>query len=205
MTTLRVTVQIGGSSPLEDTAANRARIFTFAAGPQGSSTGSIAGNIRAQSTTGEGAYNLNGPRIPGSLSVTSYSAAKFVSEDLTGLPSLVGQLSTAVEKGYIVILDEEAAITGQTGAAASMAAVSGNTITVTGLTGMTAASLNNYLTISGATTGTNNGTFLITKYLSATSVEISADGAPGNDVSNGALTWTEKGDVMDRTSLSTFL
>lgn len=109
MATLRVTVQIGGASPLVDTEANRRRIFTFAGStPQGASTGNIGGNIRARLARGQYAYDLNAPLIPGSISVTSFSPAQFVSEDLAGQPSLVNQISTAIEKGYIVVVDEAA-------------------------------------------------------------------------------------------------
>jgi len=109
MATLRVTVQIGGASPLADTEANRRRMFVFAgSGPLGASTGSIGGNIRARLATGQYAYDLNGPLIAGSIAVTSFSPAQFVSEDLLGQPSLVNQLSSAIEKGYIVVVDEAA-------------------------------------------------------------------------------------------------
>ena len=86
-----------------------------------------------------------------------------------------------------------AALTGQTGVAASMAAAGGGQIVVTGLTGMTAASVGQFLTVSGAATGANNDTFLIEVFNSATSVTISDNGtAPGTDANNGSLVWTER-------------
>lgn len=67
---------------------------------------------------------------------------------------------------------------------------------ITGLTGMVLAtpfargSTGNRLTISGAATGANNGTFMITRVLSATSVEV--DNAAGVvDANNGAIIWSE--------------
>jgi len=67
---------------------------------------------------------------------------------------------------------------------------------ITGLTGMVLAtsfmrgSVGNRLTISGAATGANNGTFMITRVLSATSVEV--DNAAGVvDANNGAILWSE--------------
>jgi hypothetical protein len=86
-----------------------------------------------------------------------------------------------------------AGLSGQTGAAASMAAAGGGQIVVTGLTGMTVASVGQFLTISGAAAGVNNDTFLIEAYTSATQVTISDNGtAPGNDASNGSLNWVER-------------
>lgn len=51
------------------------------------------------------------------------------------------------------------------------APVSG-TQTISGLSGMTAASVGRYLVVSGAANGGNNGTFLITGFVSATSVTV---------------------------------
>lgn len=85
------------------------------------------------------------------------------------------------------------ALAGQSGAAASMAAAAGGEIVVTGLTGMTAESVGNFLEISGAATGANNDTFLIVAFTSATQVTIVDNGtAPGADANNGALNWVER-------------
>ena len=86
-----------------------------------------------------------------------------------------------------------ATLAGQTGVAASMAAAGGGEIVVTGLTGMTAESVGNFLTFTGAATGANNDTFLIVTFTGATSVTIVDNGtAPGNDANNGSLLWTER-------------
>jgi hypothetical protein len=70
-----------------------------------------------------------------------------------------------------------ALVTPASGAAASMAAAGGGVITVTGLSGMTMNAENRtYLTISGAATAANNGTFRIVTYNSGTSVDIDATG-----------------------------
>jgi hypothetical protein len=86
------------------------------------------------------------------------------------------------------------------------------TITATGLVNMTPASVGHYIKISGATTAGNNGTFLITAYISSSSVQwTNAGGAtdanngsirwqetfvnspdPYQDLANGFITWTEK-------------
>jgi len=82
------------------------------------------------------------------------------------------------------------AVTGQTGAAASMVAVDPTHNQVNGLTGMVAASAGRYLTITGAMDPANNGTFLITSVIDATSVVI-YNATPGTLPDAGALTWTE--------------
>lgn len=84
------------------------------------------------------------------------------------------------------------AISGQTGAAASLDSVASGIVTVSGLTGMTSASVGRFITISGATTGANNGTFLITAFNSATSVDYSNPAGVAPDASNGAISWTER-------------
>jgi len=85
------------------------------------------------------------------------------------------------------------AITGQTGSAASLVvgAAAGN-IRVTGLTGMTAASVGHYMTITGAATPANNGTFLIAVYTSATSVDLVNASAVAGDANNASIGWTER-------------
>ncbi len=84
------------------------------------------------------------------------------------------------------------ALSGQTGAAANITAFASPLATLTGLTGMTTQSVGRFLTISGAATGANNGTFLIAAYISATSVQIVNASAVAPDGNNGAITWTER-------------
>jgi hypothetical protein len=84
-----------------------------------------------------------------------------------------------------------APLSGQTGAAATIG-TSGPIATITGLTGMTANSVGNFLTITGAATGGNNGTFLIVTFNSATSVDIANATASAPDANDGAISWTER-------------
>jgi hypothetical protein len=80
-----------------------------------------------------------------------------------------------------------AAKAGQTGTAASITA--GATVTLTGLTGMTIESEGSFIEITGATNPGNNGTFLVSNYISATSVEIINSSA----VTEGTgFEWTER-------------
>jgi hypothetical protein len=204
MATHRISV-LFPSTVLPDTTANEQRVFVFS-GSLGASVGQIGGNIgKRVPPSGQHHFDLNHPRVPGAISVSSYSPQKYDSADLAGQPSLVSQLADAIEGGYVEIKDEDAQLAGQTGAAATMAAAAGGQITVTGLTGMTAASVGNLLIISGAATGANNGTFIITTYNSATSVDIAAGAAPGSDANNGSLTWAENGVVQDRAALTALL
>lgn len=84
-------------------------------------------------------------------------------------------------------------VSGQSGAAASTAAGAGaGNLRITGLTGMTTQSVGRYLTISGAATLANNGTFLIAAYNSATSVDIVNAAGVTPDANDGSLGWVER-------------
>lgn len=85
-----------------------------------------------------------------------------------------------------------APLAGQTGAVASITTFSLGVATITGLTGMTANSVGNFLTITGAATGANNGTFLIVAFISAVSVSVSNAAGSAPDANNGAISWTER-------------
>jgi hypothetical protein len=85
---------------------------------------------------------------------------------------------------------------GQSGSVGSITAKVGNIVTVDDLTGMEADSVGRFLTLSGCDTLGNNGTFLITEYVDATSVKIyNADGA-FPDANSGAIGWIERGSYM---------
>lgn len=86
--------------------------------------------------------------------------------------------------------------TGNTGAAAVFSSKTLDDITVTGLTGMSSSSVGRFLTITGAATGANNGTFQIVAYVSATSVRIRNAAGVAPDANNGAITWTERDHVL---------
>jgi hypothetical protein len=83
-------------------------------------------------------------------------------------------------------------LSGQTGSAANITVFGGGLSTLTGLTGMTANSVGNFLTVGGAATVANNGTFLIAAYVSATSVQVANSAGVAPDANNGALTWAER-------------
>lgn len=85
-----------------------------------------------------------------------------------------------------------APLAGQTGAVANITVFAAGVSTLTGLTGMTANSVGNFLSVSGAASAGNNGTFLIISFISATSVTISNAAGVAPDANNGAITWTER-------------
>lgn len=78
----------------------------------------------------------------------------------------------------------------QTGSGASVSTVSATRTTLTGLSGMTAASVGHAITISGATNTGNNGTFTIVAFTSSSSVVI-YNPNPGV-VEASTLTWSER-------------
>jgi hypothetical protein len=75
------------------------------------------------------------------------------------------------------------------GSAANITVNTGGKSTVTGLTGMSAASVGATLNVRGAASQVNNGAFPITDYISATSVKVASAFGVAPDANNGALTW----------------
>lgn len=74
----------------------------------------------------------------------------------------------------------------------TISAVAAGIVTVTGLANMTAGSVGGFITISNATTGANNGTFLITEYVSATSVKYANSGGVFPDANSGVIRYIER-------------
>lgn len=88
--------------------------------------------------------------------------------------------------------------TGQSGMAATVASIGGSGVagvtsgfqTWTGLAGMTANNVQQYLTTSGTATGGNAGTFQITSVLSPTSVIVANPKGTGSDADSGSIVWS---------------
>lgn len=77
----------------------------------------------------------------------------------------------------------------QSGTAATVSSVTGNIATLTGLSGLTAGCVGQYVTISNGATSGNNGTWLITSFASATSITIYNATASSSDTNNGSIHW----------------
>lgn len=75
------------------------------------------------------------------------------------------------------------------GTAASITAISSGTITITGLSNMSASLVGNLINLSNAATAANNGTYLITEYVSSSSVK-AITGTSGTDANNGSISWS---------------
>lgn len=78
------------------------------------------------------------------------------------------------------------------GVAASITTVVAGIVTLTGGANFTANSVGGFITISNATTVANNGTFLITAYLSATSVAYANSLGVASDAGNPNIGWVER-------------
>lgn len=79
--------------------------------------------------------------------------------------------------------------TGRTGTHANVDTFSDGSASISGLTGMTAADVGNFLTISGAATTGNNGPMRIEQYVNATTVIVSNPSGAAPDANNGAISW----------------
>lgn len=93
----------------------------------------------------------------------------------------------------------QGATTGASGSSANI--VSGATIPgavrLTGLSGMSASNVGNFITITGAASSNNNSPtetpFKIVNYVSSSSVDIYNPLAIVDDANNGSISWTERG------------
>lgn len=85
---------------------------------------------------------------------------------------------------------------GNYGTAATLASQSGQLVTVTGLTNMTKAAVGGQLTFTNSANPTfNNGSFLITSFVSSSSVVILNPIAQLPDANSGSLIWAQAGAV----------
>jgi len=83
-------------------------------------------------------------------------------------------------------------VSGQFGISAQVTDVTSGIVTLDGLSGMTVSSIGRFITIADAADPNNNGTFLISSYISATSVTIVNASGVFPDANSGSLTWTER-------------
>lgn len=115
---------------------------------------------------------------------------------LNALEQALDIAGSLVQSSSLVLSDEASflgsPLSSQSGASASITTFSTGILTLTGLTGMTAASVGNFLTISGAATGANNGTFLIAEYVSSSSVRVANGSGVASDANSGSISWVER-------------
>lgn len=78
------------------------------------------------------------------------------------------------------------------GNAATITAFGSGLVTFGGLQNMTANSVGNFLTVTGAATPANNGTFLVTNFISATSVQVANASGVFPDANSGSILWVDR-------------
>lgn len=88
--------------------------------------------------------------------------------------------------------DPYGAVAGWSGSGASVSAIGGGKATLTGLANMSPLSVGRTITIFGAATAGNNGTFEITDYVSSVSIQIANPNAVAPDANNTAISWVER-------------
>jgi hypothetical protein len=112
--------------------------------------------------------------------------------------SNLGSILPRNYRAWLVLFMNLVNVAGLSGTAASITSTGGSGVfgvtsgffTVTGLTGMGIAQNQQYLTISGAGSAANNGTFQIVHVLSSTSAICANRSAVAPDANNGALVWS---------------
>ena len=88
--------------------------------------------------------------------------------------------------------DPYGAVAGWSGSGASIASVAVGVATLTGLANMSPLSIGRNITLYGADTDGNNGTFLIVDYVSVSSIKISNVNAVSPDATDGFIGWIER-------------
>jgi hypothetical protein len=75
------------------------------------------------------------------------------------------------------------------GSGAGITTFSSPSLTITGLSGMSSSSVGQNLTLYGAASSGNNGTFTITSFISASSVVVSNSNGVASDANSGHIAW----------------
>jgi hypothetical protein len=188
---------VGGGTNLTQVGAQTGNSPTFGTPANGLST--ITGLSGMSSTNSPGRYLVFSGAVNagnnGTFRIVSFSSATSVVIFNPGAVSEVGSVTTLwTEKQGGAVASITAS--GTNGAIAGRATVSGLTGMVTPTTApLNRGSTGDRLTIIGAATGANNGTFMITRVISATSVEIDNPSAT-TDANNGALIWVETSPLL---------
>lgn len=183
---------VGGSVNTTTVSGQTGVSPTIGAAASGIST--ITGLLGMSSTLSPGRFL----QISGALNANNngtFRIVAFVSATSVTIfnPGAVAETGTAT----VLWAEKEGGNTASISASGTGGAIPGRAI-ISGLTGMvspTVSPLNrgstgDRLTIIGAATGANNGTFLITRVISATSVEVDNASAV-SDANNGSIHWVE--------------
>ena len=85
-----------------------------------------------------------------------------------------------------------APISGQTGISASIDAVVAGVVSFSGGSGFSSNSVGNFITIGGASNPANDGTFLITEFVSPSSIKYANASGFAPDLNNPNIHWTER-------------
>lgn len=132
-------------------------------------------------------------QLKGAFTSTNNGFFKIVTFTSASTVGILAALTTGdTHNNAINWVEYDGTYTNGNGTAASVTTFSNNRIiTVTGLTGMTPLSTQRWLSLSGAASGGNNGTFKILKWISANSVTIINPSGVATDANNGTITWKE--------------
>ena len=138
--------------------------------------------VGAGSSVAVGVYFVDGNFNPPAPLVTSYDAvptAGSITAKLSQPPAPVDDAGMGFSVQFCAQPNRSSGDAGNT--PATVASNAGGTVTLTGLSGMTAADVGNYLTLSGAANAGSNGIFQIVSVVDATSVTIQNAQAVVND------------------------
>lgn len=178
-----------GDRLLTDETAGFGSPVILASGVLGTITAFSTPSLTLGGLTGQGAGSV------GTL-ISIRNAEKAGNNGVFRVTSNVSASSNVVSNvnGYFPDANSGALIWEQysAGLAASITTVVGGIATLTGGSGFSANSVGNFITISGAATSANNGTFLITAVHSATSIDYSNSLAVAADANNPNIVWTER-------------
>lgn len=125
--------------------------------------------------------NFSSSGIAVSLAVQISSVAENAFVQCPGNAKLTGGPSTQPVTGSTTTYVDAGLFSG-----ISITALSAGAVTITGLTGMSPQSVGDSITITGAASPGNNGTFPVSQYLSPTSVKATNPNGVAGDANNGA-------------------
>ena len=147
------------------------------------------GSLTVGGLTGQGASSVGSLLSLRMAGIAGNNGVFLVTSNLSAFIDVVFDVGGYFPDPYSGLIEWEQYNAGN---AASITTVVGGIVTITGVANMTQNSVGHFITISGAASGTNNGTFLITSFLSPSSVQYAnASGVP-SDANNPNISWIER-------------